>query len=533
MNPELGADTLRTLRRLTVEADRLIEACVRDRLSLSALMKRFLPALERWLGAKGALVTTRNEHLVEETYTSGEWMPLGGADLHAEEERRTVVVGSGTSLWTKLRVAGAEVGRLAVLLPGDRRADEAELCLLLDTVCAELDVVLATVHTAAQKQRLVVEVEELLTDAVFDHGVDASVRAIYREIGLVDFALLYHDEVERGRFRYRVYHRGELRHGSEGPRHAALDAALAERGDDLLDPDSTLLRGALGWPHGLEVVLSTGMTQARRLGKVVCGADDRGLSAFALDVVQLMTEAMSQRLVDFNRERRHLAQFFAPRVIAELLNDPAYHERYLSPREDTVAVLYADINSFTKLSEQVLERPAAIAEFVDRWSAGAVGLIWENGGVFDKMVGDCVIGLFGPPFFRDDPAQRAVAALKAAAGIASFTVAMERQPPYQSIPKSGVVPGLGVAIGLNLCPMAVGLMGPNQDYTGFSSGMNAGARLQSLAGYREAFAMESLCEAVRGSGDDFVRRIAFSELRETPVKNVKEPIRYRKVVFPG
>ncbi len=530
---DIPADTLRKLRRLTVEADQLIEACVRDRLSLGALMGRFLPALGNWIGVKGALVTTRNEHLVEETYTFGEWTLLGGADLHQEEELHAVVVGSGTSMWMKLCVAGVEVGRLAVLMPGDRQADEAELRLLLETVCAELDVVLSTVHTAAHKQRLVVEVEELLTDAVFDHGVDAAVRAIYREIKLVDFALLYHDEVERGRFRYRIYHHGELKYGLEGPRHAQLDAAMAERGDELLDPASSLLREVLGSPRGIEVVLSTGMTQSRRLGKVVCGADEQGFSAFALDVVQLMTEAMSQRLVDFNRERRHLAQFFAPSVITELLNDPAYHQRYLTPREDAIAVLYADINSFTKLSEQVLQRPAAIAEFVNRWSAGAVDCLWENGGVFDKMVGDCVIGLFGPPFFRDAPADRAVAALKAAAGIASFTAALGGEPPYDAIARSGVVPGLGVAIGLNLCPMAVGLLGPNQDYTGFSSGMNSAARLQSLAGYREALAMESVCEAVRGVDDDFVRRLELGELRETPVKNVKEPIRYRKVTFPA
>ena len=529
---ELPAETLRTLRRITLEADRLIEACVRDRLSLAALMARFLPALEGWLGAKGALATTRNEHLVEETYTSGEWSLLGGADLNAAEERRAVVVGGGTSMWMQLRVAGTDVGRLAVLLPGDRRDDEAEVRLLLETACAELDVVLSTVQTAAHKQRLIVEIEELLTDAVFNRGVDRAVPLIYREIRLLDFALLYRDELERGRFRYRIYHRGELRYSSEGTRNAPLDAAIVERGDELLDPDSSLLREALGSPGSTEVVLSTGMTRARRLGKVVCRADAQGFSAFALDVVQLMGEAMSQRLVDFNRERRHLAQFFAPRVISELLNDPAYHERYLTPREDTIAVLYADINSFTKLSEQVLVHPAAIAEFVDRWSAGAVGLLWEHGGVFDKMVGDCVIGLFGPPFFRDAPGARAVAALKAAAGIARFTEALEREAPYDAIPRSGVVPGLGVAIALNLCPMAVGLMGPNQDFTGFSSGMNAAARLQSLAGYREALGMESFCEAIRGVDDELVRGIELGDLRETPVKNVKQPIRYRKITFP-
>src|SRR5262249_42704090 len=155
--------------------------------------------------------------------------------------------------------------------------------------------------------------------------------------------------------------------------------------------------------------------------------------AFALDVVQVMSVAMSQRLVDFNRERRHLAQFFAPAVISELVREANYHDRHLTPREETIAVLFADINSFTKISEQILEQPAAIAQFVDRWSAGAVDLLWKHGGVFDKMVGDCVIGLFGPPFFREPDTARARAALAAARAIAAFTASLEREAPYDRI----------------------------------------------------------------------------------------------------
>ena len=71
---------LRTLRRVTLAADRLVEECVRDRLSLRAIFERFLPALEGWLGAHGAVVTTRNEHLVMDSYGWGAWSVLGGMD---------------------------------------------------------------------------------------------------------------------------------------------------------------------------------------------------------------------------------------------------------------------------------------------------------------------------------------------------------------------------------------------------------------------------------------------------------------------
>lgn len=526
----LTLEQLRTLRRLGRAADDVVEGAVRDRLSLRALMARFLPKLEGWLGARGAVVTTRNEHLVEDSYTWGAWEMLGGADLH-DREGRARRVGSGTTLWTSLRIGGElEVGRVAVLLDGDRTGADAErdLHLGLDAIFEELDVVLETVHAAARKQRMIVEIEELLTDPVFERGVNRAIGSLCRETGLPDMVVVYRDEVERGRFHYRVYHGGALRHASDGnaDRHTTLDAALAERGDALLEPDTRLLRLAAGMPEGVESMLSTGVTNPHWLGKVVCSAGAHGFAAFTLDVVEVMCEAMSKRLVDFNRERRHLAQFFAPSVITELLGDAAYHERYLTPREETIAVVFADINSFTKISEQVLEKPAAIAEFVDRWSAGAVDLLWKHGGVFDKMVGDCVIGLFGPPFFRSDARARALAAFEAARAIAAFTVELERQAPYDRIPASGVVTGLGVAIGINVCPMSVGLMGPNLDYTGFSSGMNATARLQSLAGFRETLVMESAYELLVGH----VTGVGFGEPVETPVKNVKLPLRYRKVV---
>jgi adenylate cyclase len=47
------------------------------------------------------------------------------------------------------------------------------------------------------------------------------------------------------------------------------------------------------------------------------------------------------------------------------------------------------------------------------------------------------------------------------------------------------MPGLGVAIGVNLAVSYCGLFGPNRNYTSFSTGMNQTARLQSLGAFRE------------------------------------------------
>ena len=55
---------------------------------------------------------------------------------------------------------------------------------------------------------------------------------------------------------------------------------------------------------------------------------------------------------------------------------------------------------------------AQIGALVNTWSARVVDIIWETGGVFDKMVGDCVIALFGPPFYDQPESERARRAIE-------------------------------------------------------------------------------------------------------------------------
>ena len=78
-----------------------------------------------------------------------------------------------------------------------------------------------------------------------------------------------------------------------------------------------------------------GVAGGEPLGKVVIwtGRPD-GFSAYALDVIRVLASILSQRLVDYNRERIHLSQFFAAPVIDELLQDPAYESHCLMPRDE-------------------------------------------------------------------------------------------------------------------------------------------------------------------------------------------------------
>lgn len=504
-------------------ADALLETCVRDRLSVGASLHRYLPAVAGRMGAVGAAVLTRDESLQRAAFAAGDlagedpWTLLSGRAAGAHP------IGPNLLVCQPLDVAGEDVGTIGFVFPGERE-DRARLAALVDCASEELDAILATILTASLKQDLIQKLNVALANRVFERGLDDAVALLHESLGFTALALVWRDAVDERALVYRVWREGRLAHEPEGRPHPGLALAVREQGHELLAPDRPRLKAIMGVEDALEIRVGLGSSVEECLGKMLVQPGERGFSTFAHDLLQLLGAMARDRLVDHNRERRHLLAFFPAPVVNRLQREPNY-ARYLEPREEHVGVLFADINGFTKLSERILERPSAIGAFVDRWSAGAVDILWRHGGTFDKMIGDCIVGLFGPPFFTDPPEQLALRALKAAREMLAFTESFGDDPMLARLKeRPDVAPGLGIAVGVNLCPACVGTFGPNRDLTAFSSGINATARLQSLAGYREIAVMESAIEAIRAMPE--AREMRFGPMRETPVKNVLRPLRW-------
>ena len=204
--------------------------------------------------------------------------------------------------------------------------------------------------------------------------------------------------------------------------------------------------------------------------------------------------------------------------MTRLLTHDDYEKQFLAPREEKVGILYVDIAGFTRLSETVLKTPARVAELVETWSRDAVEIVWQHGGVFDKMVGDCIIALFGPPFYEESVGDRLAHAIRCAVDIRAMTNKLPERVGFEMLKEQGVA----VSTGVNLAPLFVGQFGPNSNFTGFSSGMNNTARLQGCATKNEILVMEEAI-ATLPKGAEFT----FGDIRSTPVKNVAEPLKYR------
>lgn len=530
-SPQL--EELQHLFQLNRLVDDALEESLKARENLAQTFRRLFPRLLERTRARAAAVTTRSEDLTEETYVGGTWGDRFPGDLLREHPAGLALLPEGTLVSQALDVAGVKVGTLGLLFEGDRtpRREATRLGKMVEVVAEELDTVLVSIHTAAEKHNLILQFNNLLSNPVFEVGMDQAVLSLAQRVRLPGFMLVYRDAVRAGMLHYRVYRHGHLHQHSRDQPFPELDELISRRGVALVRADDQELK-ALAGPSGrsVEAVLIAGTANVEPLGKILVWSETDGFSAFTMDLIRVMASTLTQRLLDYNRERIHLSQFFASSVIDELLKDPRYAQKYLTPRDEEVGILFADINGFTRICEVVLESPARIGRFVDRWSDEAVHVLWRHGGVFDKMVGDCVIGLFGPPFFRAGRVERAEAAVRAALEIQQLTAAMSADPEVVRLSELVKLPGLGVAIGVNLAHTYCGIFGPNQQYTGFSTGMNSTARLQSLGGFREILVMESVKMALQQSKDPVLQGLQYGQLTETPVKNVAHPLRHHHLL---
>jgi class 3 adenylate cyclase len=302
---------------------------------------------------------------------------------------------------------------------------------------------------------------------------------------------------------------------------SAADPALLDDARAYLAGKDKKLLERLGFGSAQEEVLINGVTHSVIVGKVLVSSKVGAFNTWDRELLASFAGFVRQRVVDFNKEWRRLAASFRAEDVARLVLSESYEERYLTPREEIVGILYVDIAGFTKLSEQVLKTPKKVADLVEAWSERAVDLLWKNGGVFDKMVGDCIIGLFGPPFYERAPGERLAAAIQCAKEVRDMTNALPSQPGFEHLREAG----LAVSTGVNLAPLMVGSFGKNSNFTGFSSGMNNTARLQGCAKRDEILVMEEAIAALP-AGHGF----SFGEVREAAVKNVAAPLRFRPLV---
>lgn len=145
---------------------------------------------------------------------------------------------------------------------------------------------------------------------------------------------------------------------------------------------------------------------------------------------------------------------------------------YLQGQEREVAVLFADLRGFTRLSEGRL--PYDVVFLLNRYFRGMAHAVEGAGGQIDKFLGDGVMALFG---LRSDSATGCRQALAAARAMALELADMNRALQHD------LQQPLRIGMGLHVGPCIVGEMGAGRavSVTAIGDTVNTASRLENLS----------------------------------------------------
>ncbi len=143
---------------------------------------------------------------------------------------------------------------------------------------------------------------------------------------------------------------------------------------------------------------------------------------------------------------------------------------YLQGQEREIAILFADIRSFTKLSEKKL--PYDVVFLLNRYFDAMGSAVSACGGHLDKFIGDGVMALFG---IEDGPEAGSRAALAAAREMGSRIAELNRALA------NDLEEPLRIGIGIHCGPAIVGSMGFGEtvSVTAVGDSVNTASRLET------------------------------------------------------
>lgn len=503
--------------------DLQLEACQHSGFSADKTLDTVAPWIIEQLGAKAIVFRLLGEGSLWKSMGYGEdWAGLDSFVKRCATEE----VSEGLMCSLPLVMHDEVIGAMGASFARDPGSPGG--AILLEVASQELDNILYELRRATLRHRQVLEIGKLLQHHVLDRAIDAAIEYLAAQTGAEAFVVAYcEDQGDESKKCCRAYRHGQFQGKSIAGDQTPLGTLL--RQEDEPSPHRILAAAGVEIGSVGSARIEAGLKEAGDHGIVIATGAEASVTGARLELLQTMAATLGQRLVDYHKDRRYLQLFFAPPVVSRLLTHADYHERFLSPRLQDIAMLYTDITSFTKISEQILSTPQEVGDLIDHWSQGVVQILFDHGGVFDKMVGDCVIGLFGTPFDEGGPADRIAGALRAAIAISEHTSNLMGTPVIDKIRASDMIPGLGVATGVNYGTVMVGTFGPNNDFTAFGREMNNTARLQGIAGFGEVLVMDGARRVLAEEGHELDSSLRWGELSEASVKNVRDPLRYYPV----
>ncbi|MBR4571190.1 MAG: adenylate/guanylate cyclase domain-containing protein [Candidatus Riflebacteria bacterium] len=525
----LNLNQLQRIWNLHQELDNLLEGFQFSQKDLKTSLKELFEFLKEIINISAFYVETKNEKLINTIYTFGkcdEKTKLRDSKLKKVNE--IISIKTPDIFWYALSidVDGHIIGTVAI---GYNESDLTESDEFyketIITISELIDTFIYNIQSSSIKHSLIMGLQEALADIDISSSLDRTTKLLHHSIKFKKMLIVYIDRdiiADNKNIKYILYDGSKrINDNNEKPLDSLENLVRSKK--DFLSITPAELQQNLEMGSIAISYLTKGFYEEEPIGFICIETpNNQKLNTLAKELLQIFSEELRQRLVDLNREKNILRKYFSNTVITKLITTPNYEERYLKAREAEIGIIFADISGFTEMSEQILKTPERITNFINRWARGVVARVFPLGATLDKIIGDCAMFLFGPPFYTSSKEEIVKHMLQASQQIVAFTRNYLESPQNEDIKKHPDFKKFGVSIGINFCHCIVGLIGPNNDITAFSSGVNITARLQGLAGANEILVTES----VKNIADSSNHNWQFSEKKSTKVKNVTEPLGY-------
>ena len=179
-------------------------------------------------------------------------------------------------------------------------------------------------------------------------------------------------------------------------------------------------------------------------------------------------------ITDQERVRTTLQRFLSPDIVNKIMQDPNILS--MKGQRQVATVLFSDIRGFTSLSKDM--DPEVLVDTLNEYFTRMIAQVFKHKGTLDKLIGDCVMAVFGAPFSSGNDALQAIkAAIDMQNELEQFNREREQAGKFK----------LYMGIGINTGEVIAGNLGSEDvmEYTVMGNTVNVASRAQGLAGKDE------------------------------------------------
>ncbi len=214
--------------------------------------------------------------------------------------------------------------------------------------------------------------------------------------------------------------------------------------------------------------------------------DEIGEMAQAFNFLGRSLEEYDARIKKEVAIRSDLSRYLTPELVEAIIQRRA--DLNLGGRRQQVAVLFADVVSFTPLAESI--EPERVVALLNELFTILTGIVFRNNGMIDKFIGDCVMALFGAPESHPEAAGNAVKAAREM--IRWLDVGNKKWRKEYNLT-------MQLAISINYGEVIIGNVGSEKrmEFTAIGDVVNTAARLEKIAKANQVLITGSVHEQLK------------------------------------